>query len=141
MEINIFDLDLKDKVIFIVEDNHTCYRYFEEIIKRTGATIIRAETGIEAIEIACHQNVPIDLALIDIQIPFINGVDVIREIRKSRNGIPILAETAFNTSDIRRNCFIAGCHEYLVKPIPPQQLLGMLKHYLYPEPKGAEVRI
>ena len=141
MEIKAIDLNLKDKVVFIAEDSNTCFRYFEEIIKRTGATILRAETGTEAIEIACRQNVPIDLALIDIQIPFVNGIDVIKEIRKKRNGIPIVAETAYNTSDVKRNCYIAGCHEYLVKPIPPQQLLQVLKHYLLPETKEEVVRV
>jgi len=135
LENSIFKKDWHDKVILIVEDNLSCYRYFEEILKRTGVTIVHLETGPDAIDYCCYTDKQIDLALVDILIPFINGVEVIREIRKCRHGVPIIAETAYSSPDVRRKSFMAGCHEYLVKPIPPQVLIATLEHYLFPEGK------
>ncbi len=127
-------------MILIVEDNLSCYRYFHEILKRTGAGIVHLETGPEAIEYCCDTNKPLDLALVDIQIPFINGIEVIREVRKCRKGIPIIAETAYSSPDVKRRSFLAGCHEYLVKPIPPQHLIDTIEHFLLPGGKVVNIQ-
>jgi CheY-like chemotaxis protein len=91
---------------------------------------MRAETGPEALELCCLRREYYDLIMVDVQIPFISGIEVIREVRRSRPSLPIIAVTAFSSNDIKRRCYIAGCHEYLVKPIPPGSLLDILKAYL-----------
>lgn len=141
MELSFFNKDWKGKVIVLVEDNLSCFRYFSEILKHTGATIVHLETGPEAIEYCCYSVKPADILMVDIQIPLINGVEVIREVKKCRKNLPIIAETAYASPDVKKRSFIAGCHDYLVKPIAPEHLINTLEYYLFPRVKAVDFNV
>ncbi len=126
-EMNSFNW--KDKVILVVEDNDLNSRLLEKLIEPTGATVIIAKDGIPAIE-QCRTNPEIDLVLMDIQMPEMDGYEATRTIRKFRPEIPIIAQTAYAMAEEREKILDAGCNGYLPKPIRQKELLMMLNEYL-----------
>jgi len=119
--------DWQGKAILVVEDEDHNFAYIHEILKRTHVTIIRAENGLKAVERV--KSDPIDLVLMDIKLPEMDGIDATREIRKILPDIPIIAQTAFAMEKEKMACMHAGCDDYLVKPFEPFKLLESVKHY------------
>ena len=87
------------------------------------------KNGLEAVDFA-KKNSDIDLILMDLQMPEMNGYDATREIRKIYSDLPIIAQTAFAMSDDRAKAIEAGCNDYLAKPIRSKDLLEMVNKYL-----------
>jgi len=119
----------EDKKILIAEDVDSNYIYLETVLKNSGAKLIRAKDGIEAVE-SCRQSSDIDLVLMDIQMPNMNGFDATLTIRKFNKAIPIIGQTAYALSSDRNKVLEAGCNDYLVKPISKEQLFDCLAKYL-----------
>lgn len=90
------------------------------------------KNGLDAIEICCSEDQNIDLVLMDVLIPFVNGSEATREIRKYCKELPIIAISAYDTFDNRERCFLAGCNEFISKPVLPQKLLETMASYLEP---------
>ena len=120
--------DWHDKLILIVEDEHINYRYLQEILKKTQAQIIRAENGLEAIEIARKKS--IDLVLMDIKLPVMDGYEATRKIREFNKEVPIIAQTAYVMSGEEEKTREAGCDDYLTKPLRIKTVLETLAKYL-----------
>lgn len=117
---------LKGKKILIVEDDISSRLYLNKILEKTGAVLISACDGREAIEIASNDP-GIDIILMDIQLPVIDGYDAARKIRETRKDITIIAQTAYSLLGEREKIMAAGFDEYIVKPIFPQQLIEKLE--------------
>lgn len=117
---------LKGKKILIVEDDISSRLYLNKILEKTGALLISACDGREAIEIALNDP-DIDIILMDIQLPVIDGYDAARKIRETRKDITIIAQTAYSLLGEREKIMAAGFDEYIVKPIFPQQLIEKLE--------------
>jgi len=130
LDTKIYPYNWKGKVILVVEDDDPNFKYFEFLLKEVNADIIWVKNGLEAIEACCSADQKIDLVLMDVLIPFVNGADATREIRKYQKELPIIAISAYDTFDNRENCFLAGCNEFLTKPILPEKLLETLACYL-----------
>ena len=113
--------DWQGKSILVVEDEDHNYAYIHEILKRTHVTILRAENGIRAVERAKNEH--IDLVLMDIKLPEMDGIMATIEIRKILPDIPIIAQTAFAMEKERLACLDAGCDDYIAKPFEPVKLL------------------
>jgi two-component system cell cycle response regulator DivK len=128
MEIQSTKPNWQGKAILVVEDEDHNYAYIHEILKRTHATILRAETGSKAVEWA--QKESIDLVLMDIKLPEMDGLMATLEIRKILPDIPIIAQTAFAMEKERQACFQAGCDDYIAKPFEPVKLLERVKQFL-----------
>ena len=107
--------DWSDKVILVVEDEHINFRYIQEILKRTNAEVVRAENGQEAIDIA--RSMPLDLILMDIKLPIMDGYEATRKIREFNENVPIIAQTAYVMSGEEEKTKEAGCNAYLTKPL------------------------
>jgi two-component system, cell cycle response regulator DivK len=120
--------DWKGKAILVVEDEDHNFAYINEVLKRTHVTVLRAENGVKAVERAKKD--PIDLVLMDIKLPEMDGIKATREIRKLLPDIPIIAQTAFAMEKEKQACLHAGCDDYLVKPFEPLKLLERVKYYL-----------
>lgn len=71
-----------------------------------------------------------DLVIMDILIPFISGIELTREIRKTNKSVPIIVVTAYTSKEIKEKSFMAGCNEFLTKPVLPEPLLNVLNNYL-----------
>ena len=120
--------DWHEKTILIVEDEHINFRYLQEILKKTQAQILRAENGLEAIEAAKEKNV--DLILMDIKLPVMDGYEATRKIREFNKEIPIIAQTAYVMSGEEEKTRAAGCDDYLTKPLRIKTVLETLSKYL-----------
>ncbi|MBN1159450.1 MAG: response regulator [Bacteroidales bacterium] len=116
------------KVLLIVEDEDHNYTYIHEILKRTGVSMIRAETGIEAI--ALFRENKIDMVLMDIKLPDVDGYIATREIKKLRPDIPVIAQTAYAMVQEREKCLQAGCDNYISKPFDPDKLIRIVERYI-----------
>ena len=114
--------------ILIAEDDENSEMYLRAIIKSLTKEILIAETGFEAVE-ACRDHPDIDLVLMDIQMPKMNGYKATREIRKFNKEIIIIAQTAFALAGDKEKAFEAGCNDYITKPVKKVELLKIIKKY------------
>jgi len=118
-----------DKSILVAEDDVASFIYLSEILAETNVKIIHAKDGSEAINIM-SQSPQIDIILMDMQMPKINGYEATRRIKAIRNDIPIIAQTANAMVDDREKCLSAGCIDYMPKPIRPDILFRLLNKYM-----------
>lgn len=116
---------LKTKKILIVEDDVSSRLYLNKILEKTGASLLNACDGSEAIE-AAITHPDIDIILMDIQLPVIDGYDAAKKIRELRNDVIIIAQTAYSLLGDRERIIASGFDDYIVKPIFPQQLIEKL---------------
>ncbi len=111
--------------ILIVEDDETNLMYLQELLANTGLNIINAKNGKEALEIF---NEKIDLILLDIQMPVIDGIKVAKIIRSQGSKVPIIALTAHHYHE--KECLSIGCNQFITKPIYSNVLFKVLQQYL-----------
>lgn len=123
--------------VLVAEDDEINYLYIKEIFKGTGAEILRAVNGKEAVE-ACHANNNIGMVLIDIKMPVMNGYEAIKQIREFRPELPIIAQTAFALSNEMLKAFNAGSNDYISKPFSKEQLLALVSR-LQPTGNGEKL--
>jgi len=128
-------VDLKGKTILIVEDVPENIELIATMLKNTGARTLSALNGQMAIE-ACLADDTIDLVLMDIQMPVINGYDATREIKKTSPGLVVIALTAYAFDKDKNKCFEAGCNDFLAKPIRKNELMDKLDHFLGNQSQG-----
>lgn len=115
--------------ILIVEDEDTSHNLFTIVIKPISRETLHAISGKEAIKI-CKQNPDIDLIIMDIQIPIIDGYEATREIRKFNSTVKIIAQTAYPNSSYSADALEAGCNIAITKPINIEELMGIIKELL-----------
>jgi len=117
--------NLNDLTVLVAEDDDINFRYIKEIFKSTGAEILHAVNGKEAVEM-CQNNNKINIVLIDIKMPVMNGYEAIKKIREIRPQLPIIAQTAFALSNEMLKAFNAGSNDYISKPFKKDQLLAIV---------------
>jgi CheY-like chemotaxis protein len=118
-----------DKTILIVEDDDVSNEFFEEVLRPTEAKLLFAREGKTAIQM-CKDNPDIDVILMDIQLPVMDGQEAAEEIRKINSAITIIAQTAYAMSDDREKYLSAGFDDYISKPITPSGLLELIDKYI-----------
>jgi len=114
--------------ILIVEDDETSQMLLSIELEKFAREIITAENGQEAIDL-CMQNEDIDLVLMDIQLPEINGYQATKRIRKFNDELIIVSQTAYALQGDHEKSIEAGCNEYLSKPIKREELHAIIKKY------------
>jgi PAS domain S-box-containing protein len=119
------DYNFKGKKILIVEDDPVSLLLLKEALAQTGADILTAENGKKAIAVFQQFN-DISLVILDIQLPEISGYQVAREMKRLNESTPIIAQTAYASLDDKKKCLLAGCSDYLKKPIEIQELLNKI---------------
>ncbi len=117
------------KTLLVAEDEDSNFTLLEEFLSGLNFNIIRAITGIEAIE-NCKTNRKIDLILMDIKMPEMDGCEAAQVIRKFLPDIPIIAQTAFFSELDKTRALACGCSDYISKPIKRQQLIDKIKAQL-----------
>ncbi len=110
--------------ILITEDDEISEEYIMIIVQKFAREIIIVDNGKEAIE-ACRKNPDIDLILMDIRMPEMDGYEATRQIRKFNIDVIIIAQTAFALSGDKEKAIAAGCNDHISKPIE-EKLLSML---------------
>ncbi len=116
--------------ILLVEDNEMSRDMLSRRLMRWGYEVITAVNGAEVMA-KTHQETP-DLILMDMSLPIKDGWTTTRELKAdphSRN-IPIIAQTAHTMPEDRQKCLMAGCNEYVPKPIDFQSLVGKIEALL-----------
>lgn len=116
----------KRKTILIAEDINSNYQLVSAILQK-DYELIRAVNGKEALELVCSR--PVDLLLMDMKMPIMDGLTTTEEIRRFNTKLPIVALTAHAFENDRLAALAAGCNGYLVKPINKARLMAMLKKY------------
>ncbi|MBN1118547.1 MAG: response regulator [Bacteroidales bacterium] len=122
-------VDWSDKKILIAEDEEVNFVYLQTALASTKINIVRAKNGEEAVEKA-KIDPNIQLILMDIKMPKMNGLEATRAIKQFRNDVIIIAQTAFALEEDKRNCFSVGVDDFLSKPVRYKLLLEMLEKYL-----------
>ena len=122
-------IDWSSRKCLLVDDNKDVLIYLNRILTDTGVTIVTARSGFEAIEII-KTTPDIDVVLLDMQMPEMNGIEATREIRKIRKNIPIIAQTAFIFEDDKDIILEAGCDACLIKPIRRDHLLTVMSSFV-----------
>jgi PAS domain S-box-containing protein len=126
---SITTINWSSRKCLLVDDNKDVLIYLNRILLDTGVTILMARSGFEAIEII--KNTPdIDVVLLDMQMPEMNGIEATKEIRKIRNNLPIIAQTAFIFEDDKDIILEAGCDACLIKPIRKDHLLTVMSSFV-----------
>jgi len=115
--------------ILIVEDDSYNIHYIEEILSETSATVIHKENARDAIELI-KSDLKIDLILMDIKLPVLDGLEATRIIKKLKPRIKIIAQTAFASNADKKNAIEAGCDGYISKPIDNDLLIDTIKEQL-----------
>jgi len=118
-------LELK---ILLVEDDDGSAKIITQAIKIVSREVIRAINGVEAVEI-CRNNPDFDLILMDIQMPVMDGYEATRQIRQFNPNVIIIAQTAYALPDNLENAIVAGCNDYISKPIKRDKLIDLIKKY------------
>jgi CheY-like chemotaxis protein len=130
MTVNISSLELTGKHIVIVEDDRPSVKYYETLLKDTGADIRIFRTGKEFIDFISQEYPKIDLVFMDFLIPLINGIECVRIFRKQTKTIPVVMITAYSSEQAKAEAYIAGCNEFVLKPIYPEKIIFLLDKYL-----------
>ena len=115
--------------ILIVEDDLSSRLYLNKIIEKSGAIILNAGDGLEAIEIS-RQNPDIAVILMDIQLPLMDGYTSAKKIREFMDKVVIIAQTAYGLSGDMENILASGFDDYLIKPIYSGQLIEKISSFL-----------
>ena len=119
----------KDLKILITEDDEDSVFFLSNALKTYGKEILIVGTGFEAVE-ACRNNPDIDLVMMDIRMPELDGYTATRQIRKFNNDVIIIAQTAFAMTGDRQKAIAAGCNDYISKPIDRKILMGLIRKHL-----------
>jgi len=114
--------------ILIVEDDEGSAQLLAVTIRSISREILIAKNGLEAVEV-CRNNLDVDLILMDIQMPGIDGYEATRQIRKFNSTVIIIAQTAFALNGDQEKSIEAGCNDYIAKPIRKKELLELLLKY------------
>ncbi|MFH1159664.1 MAG: PAS domain S-box protein [bacterium] len=118
----------KDKVILVAEDEESNFTFLDHILKRTGVRLLWAKNGVEAVNMAHSEKV--DLILMDIRMPGMDGYEATELIKKERKDLPVVAQTAYALKGEKELSISAGCDDYISKPIDIQELMTVLDKYL-----------
>jgi CheY-like chemotaxis protein len=119
----------KSWTILVAEDEESNFALINAILKPCGYILIRASNGSQAVDI-CKSDKEIDLVLMDIKMPVLDGFSAASEILKLRPGLPVIAQTAFAHPEDRTRAIGIGCVDYLAKPYDRRQLIEVISRYL-----------
>ncbi len=116
--------------ILVVEDNVENMRLMQMLLGSRSYTVLKAVDGEEGLKVALRERP--DLIIMDIELPKINGLDVVRKLRENPafNSIPIIALTAYAMKSDREKAMEAGCNAYFSKPFSTRELLEAIANML-----------
>ncbi len=122
-------LDWSSKKCLIVDDNKDVLIYLNRILLDSKIKVLTARSGADTIELI--EEVPdLDIVILDMQMPGMNGIEVTKKIRKVRKNLPVIAQTAFIFEDDKDIILQAGCDACLIKPIRKEHLLTIMTSFL-----------
>lgn len=130
MPLNINLLQLAGKNIVIVDDDLPSIRYYETLLKNSGARLKICQTGKDFIDYLGEGDPGIDIIFMDFLIPLINGIECTRIFRRMNREIPVIMITAYSSEQTKTDAYVSGCTEYVLKPIYPEKICYLIEKYL-----------
>jgi CheY-like chemotaxis protein len=118
--------------ILIAEDDPVGDQYLTILLSELKADVLHAINGQDAVEI-CRENADIDLVMMDIRMPVMDGYEATRQIRAFNREVVIIAQTAFALTGDREKALEAGCNDYISKPIKKDELMQVINRVLKQE--------
>lgn len=122
-------LPWSQNTILVAEDDYFSFELIHEYLCKSGIKIVHATTGEEAVK-AALTGPGIDIVLMDIRMPVLNGYEATRQIKKIRPELPVIAQSAYTMDEDRKNALSAGCDEFLSKPVDRELFFNALRKYL-----------
>ena len=116
------------RTLLIAEDEESNFNLLKELLSSLKVNILRAKNGVEAVEL-CRTRI-IDLILMDIKMPLMDGFMATRQIREFMPDIPIIAQTAYNTEADKELAYASGCTSFISKPLKKDVVLSTINGYL-----------
>ena len=125
------EMQKKETCILVAEDEEINFLYIETLLKKLkfDCKILHAKNGIEAVEL-CKKYDDINLILMDIKMPYLNGYDATKEIKKFRPNLPIIAQTAYAMPEDEEKAKNAGCDAYISKPLQKDLFSSLINKLL-----------
>lgn len=123
-----FSLDVQDRLILVVEDEYDIGDIIEHYLKREGMRVIRAMNGKQAIEI--HTTQRVDLILLDIKLPELNGWEVLKKILQNNQQTPVIMLTALDQDVDKVTALRMGADDFVVKPFNPNEVVARVQAVL-----------
>ncbi len=132
------DKVLKDRTLLLVDDDLRNTFALSKLLKKHGMNIVIADNGQMALE-KLHQNKSIEMVIMDIMMPVMDGYQAMREIRSQPDlqNLPVIALTARAMQDEQEKCMEAGANDYLTKPVDIERLLTLLRVWLFKQEEAA----
>ena len=121
---------IKDFKILLVEDDETSALLMGLMLDEINSEILRAKNGFEAIDL-CRKNPDIDLVLMDIRMPEMDGYEATRKIRQFNKDVIIVAQTAHALSGDIEKSIAVGCNDHVTKPIIKNELFTVINSFLF----------
>ena len=126
---NTFYECITNKTILVAEDVLSNFQLIQAFLSSVKVNILWAQNGVEAIDIFT-ENRNIDIILMDVQMPIMDGVKALKRIRELDKKVPIIVNSAFYMPDEMEKSFTAGCSDYMTKPIKKEDLIRKLSGFL-----------
>ena len=120
--------EMKEVTILVAEDEEFNMFYINELFANTNYKLIEAANGVEAVELA-RKNEGIDLILMDIKMPRLNGKEAMKQIKLFNSEVPIIALTAFAMESDKKDALDSGFDSFLTKPIDKDALFEKIEQY------------
>lgn len=117
-----------NKNILIVEDDEISMEFLVELLLPTEVNVLSAKDGQSAIDL-CRSNADVDLVLMDVRLPVINGREAMLEIKRERPELPIIAQTAFAMSGDKEKYLESGFDDYISKPIIMEEIIKKISMF------------
>ncbi|MDD3320554.1 MAG: response regulator [Paludibacter sp.] len=127
--IEISNFDWHNYTILIADDDEMNYILLTFMLEETTVSIVRAENGAEAVDL-CKSDKKIDLILMDVKMPIMDGIDATRAIKSFRPNLPIIIQSAHILEEVKQNCFAAGCDNFFDKPFDENIFYNVIDSHL-----------
>ncbi|MBS4098308.1 MAG: response regulator [Sulfuricella sp.] len=136
---NADEIRLDGAVILLVDDQELNLLVAKSFLEKTGATVVTAGNGRQAVERIKAPGAHYDAVLMDIQMPVMDGYEACQTVRRDERfaGLPIIAMTAHATAEERKRCLDNGMNDHLSKPVDPVKLFAVLREWIAPKSSGA----
>ncbi len=126
---NFSDINWEGKTVLVTEDEEINFLFINAILSSANATVVHAWNGKQAVDYIKENNA-VDLILMDIKMPIMNGFTATKIIKTLQPSLPIIAQTAYTLSDDREKCMDVGCVAYITKPIRKNELLSVIAEHI-----------
>ena len=105
------------------------FKLLTQYLSDSNISLVHASNGNEAVEI-CKNNKQINLVLMDLKMPVMDGFEATKIIKGLRPDLPIIAQTAYSTESDKEKALACGCNDFISKPFKKEELLNLIREHM-----------